>query len=132
MTSTFKAKISSPGAPVVPDYSATATSVTPNAPPVPTAAIQSNNAANIHLGLSFKNSGLDSGSHDLTSDNTSVIYSNGAETVFPGISSGHIDIDSSVGTYKGNFIAEWKDKHGREWTVDSTFDITVVPTKSAS
>lgn len=126
MTSTFDAKISSPGAPVVPDYSATVITVTPNAPPVPTTDIQSNNA-NIHLGLNFK-SGLDSGSHDLTSNNTNVIYSIGAETVFPGISSGHIDIDSSVGTYKGKFIAEWKDKHGRDWTVDSTFDITVVPT----
>jgi hypothetical protein len=130
MTSTFDAKISSPGAPVVPDYSATVISVTPNAPPVPTTAIQSNHA-NIHLGLSFKN-GLDSGSHDLTSDNTSVIYSNGAETVFPGISSGHIEIDSLAGTYKGNFIAKWTDKPGRVWTVDSTFDITVVPTKTAS
>lgn len=130
MTSTFDAKISSPGAPVVPDYSATVIKVIPNAPPVFTTDIQSNNA-NIHLGLNFKN-GLDSGSHDLTSNNTNVTYSNGAETVFPGISSGHIEIDSLAGTYKGNFIAKWKDKYGRDWTADSTFDITVVPTISAS
>lgn len=129
MTGTFKAKITSPGAPVVPDYSATKISVAPNAPPIPTQDVQSNDDENRHLGLSFKNGGLDSGSHALTVDNTSVIYSTHSETVFPGILSGNIDIDSLAGTYKGNFKATWTDRHGREWTVDSSFDIKVIPQK---
>ncbi|HWH86856.1 MAG TPA: hypothetical protein VNV36_08795 [Pseudomonas sp.] len=129
MTSTFTAEMTSPGAPDVPTYSATVINVVPNAPPLLTQVIQSNNDENRHLGLSFKNDGLDSGSHVLTDDNTSVIYSINSETIFPGISSGNIEIDSLAGTYKGNFTATWTDRFGRQWTVDSNFDIKVIPQK---
>ena len=129
MNGTFNAKITSPGAPVVSDYSATNINVAPNAPPIPTQTIQSNDNENRHLSLGFEKNGLVDGSHPLTVDNTSVVYSSNSETFFPRISSGNIDIDSLAGTYKGTFKATWTDRPGREWTVDSNFDIKVIPQK---
>jgi hypothetical protein len=129
MANTLNAKFTLAGAPARADYAATSFIVIPNAPPIPTKVIRTNDNQGKTLTFEFKD-GIDTDTHILDDLTASIIYADNLYSVSKDLT-GMLEVNLLEGTYKGNFKAILPDDFGREWQVEGTIDITVEPLKKA-
>jgi hypothetical protein len=127
MASTLKATFTLEGAPQKNVYESAYVQVHPNAPPLKTKAIQTNDKDGNTLSLEFIE-GFGDGEHVLADSNARVVYQDQLSYTSKELS-GLIKIELLGGTYAGNVKVILTDKFGRDYAVEIEFDIQVVPQK---